>query len=460
MAASAVFSTAGSLVIPDRKVCETVTIGAMKAPVIRSSPPGSGRLQTLCTSPWFVVTVALLVRLKNIIAHHLYRIPADLDHSFFGFEMGRLARSVALGHGFRAVFDAGSGPTAWWTPVFPLLLGGIFKIFGIYSSPSALAILSLNSLFSALTCGTIFLIASETLGRTTAILSAWVWAVLPYAIYWPTHHIWETSLSALLLTITVLCTLRIADSPRLKAWIGFGLLWGLVALTNAVMLSFLPVALLWIWRSRPRDYFSGVREAGVFIVAFVLVITPWTVRNHKVMGQFIFPRSNFGFELYMGNHGEGYSRGSFRGPFWSLEEREQYDQKGEIAYMSDKLQRARSFIAGHPGDFVRSSLQRALFFWITSPDEYWLWRGRNLLRQAVFLAVALSGFVGLCLAAKNRRRGVLLLGGVLFFYPLVYYMTHVESRYSHPLAPVMIMLVMYAAANLYQAFARRFSRPV
>jgi 4-amino-4-deoxy-L-arabinose transferase-like glycosyltransferase len=431
-------------------------MGAMNAPVIQPSRFGNRRLPVLCTSPWFIAAVAFMIRLENIIAHHLYRIPADLDHSFFGFEMGRLARSVALGHGFSAVFDAGSGPTAWWTPVFPLLLGGIFKVFGIYSSPSALIILSLNSLFSALTCGAIFLVASETLGQTTAILSAWAWAFLPYAIYWPTHHIWETSLSALLLTVAVLCTLRMAVSTRRMAWLGFGLFWGVVALSNAVMLSFLPVALLWIWRNRARGDLSYFRKLAIFTVAFVFVITPWTVRNQRVMGKFIFPRSNFGFELYMGNHGEGYSRGNFRGPFWNLAERQQYDEEGEIAYMSNKLQGAKHFIAGHRGDFVRSSLKRALFFWITAPDEYWLWRGRNLFRQAVFLAVALSGFTGLYLAKKNRRRGVLLLGGVLFFYPLVYYMTHVESRYSHPLAPVMVMLIVYAMANGCRAFARRF----
>ncbi|MCU1297474.1 MAG: hypothetical protein JWO91_1752, partial [Acidobacteriaceae bacterium] len=119
----------------------------------------------LLTSPWFIVAVAFALRLENIVAHHLYVIPADQDHALFGFEMGRLARSIAQGKGFSAVFDASSGPTAWWTPVFPLLLGGIFKVFGVYSSKAALVIFALNSLFSALTCGSMFLIARETLGR-------------------------------------------------------------------------------------------------------------------------------------------------------------------------------------------------------------------------------------------------------------------------------------------------------
>jgi 4-amino-4-deoxy-L-arabinose transferase-like glycosyltransferase len=220
----------------------------VKSSLINEPSRATRHIRVLLTSSWFIVAVAFALRLENILAHHLYIIPAKNDHVLFGFEIGRLSRSIALGRGFSQVFDAGSGPTAWWTPVFPLLLGGVFKLFGVYSSKAALVILSLNSLFSALTCRTIFLIALDTLGRRTAILSAWIWAGLPYAIYWPTHHIWDTSLSALIVTLVILCTLRMDGSRRLIHWAAFGLLWGMVALTNAVLLSFLPVALLWIWR--------------------------------------------------------------------------------------------------------------------------------------------------------------------------------------------------------------------
>jgi hypothetical protein len=123
--------------------------------------------------------------------------------------------------------------------------------------------------------------------------------------------------------------------------------------------------------------------------------------------------------------------------------------------MSNKQRRSIAFIAQHPSDFALSSLKRTLFFWITAPDEYWLLRGRNFYRPCLFSAVTLTGFAGLYLAGRKRLRGALLLGGVLFFYPLVYYFTHVESRYSHPLAPLMVMLIMYTISKAYQAFAGR-----
>jgi hypothetical protein len=239
-----------------------------------------------------------------------------------------------------------------------------------------------------------------------------------------------------------------AETNSLIRWAGFGVLWGFIALTNAVILSFLPVALLWIWRAHPRSFLAYFGELAVFVVVVVLVIVPWVLRNEKVMGKFIFPRSNFGFELYMGNHGEGYNRGNFWGPFVNLAEREHYDELGEIAYMKDKQRRATSFIRQHPSVFVLSTLKRAIFFWITPPDEYFLWRGRNFLRQSVFLIITLAGFAGLYLADQNRLRGTLLFGGILLFYPLIYYILHVDSRYAHPIAPVMLMLCVYGVSEI------------
>jgi hypothetical protein len=191
------------------------------------------------------------------------------------------------------------------------------------------------------------------------------------------------------------------------------------------------------------------------MVVVVLVITPWVVRNKRAMGKFIFPRSNFGFELYMGNHGEGYNRGNFWGPIVNPVESEKYDKLGEIAYMADKQKQAVAFIAQHPGVFAVCTLQRMIFFWTTSPDEYWVMRGRNISRLSLFLMISLAAATGLYLANRNRLRGVLLLGGVLFFYALVYYITHVESRYYHPIAPVVLMLAVYAISELYQGLAAR-----
>src|SRR5688572_425284 len=47
---------------------------------------------------------------------------------WFGWETGRVAFSIAIGHGFASPFPEGpTGPTAWLPPVYAYLAAAIFK---------------------------------------------------------------------------------------------------------------------------------------------------------------------------------------------------------------------------------------------------------------------------------------------------------------------------------------------
>src|SRR6266496_3936796 len=102
---------------------------------------------SLRRSPLFIVLIALLLRLAVITFGPTYHITPRRDHFQFGWEMGRLARSIATGNGFSSPTDLPTGPSAWAPPVYPYILSGVFKLFGIYSQLSAWVILTFNSIF-------------------------------------------------------------------------------------------------------------------------------------------------------------------------------------------------------------------------------------------------------------------------------------------------------------------------
>src|SRR5437870_1675693 len=173
-------------------------------------------------SIWFIVLIAFLLRLAVITIGHTYHITPRRDHFQFGWEMGRLARSIATGNGFSSPTDLPTGPSAWAPPLYPYILSGVFNLFGVYSHAAAWVILAFNSIFSALTCLTLYDIGKRMYGLTVARATAWTWATFPYAIYWPTRVVWETSLTAFLLSLAMLLTLRMADEPtRTRDWIIF-----------------------------------------------------------------------------------------------------------------------------------------------------------------------------------------------------------------------------------------------
>src|SRR5881275_2149585 len=127
-------------------------------------------------SPAFIVIVALVLRLAVIVLGHTYRITPRRDHFQFGWEMGRIARSIALGQGFSSPTDLPTGPSAWAPPVYPYILGGVFKLFGVYSFLSAWVILVFNSVFSSLTCLTLYHIGLRLYGISVGRAAAWAWA--------------------------------------------------------------------------------------------------------------------------------------------------------------------------------------------------------------------------------------------------------------------------------------------
>ncbi len=152
-------------------------------------------------SLFWMVVVALLLRL--VVMSFLYPERTDpyRDHWRLGGESGRIARSIAQGEGFSNPLFGKTGPTAWLAPVFPYLLAGIFKIFGIYSNASAIAALALDCLFSALTCIPVYFIAKKHFGTTTAAWAGWAWAFFPYGIYFSADFIWATTLTTLLMSL-------------------------------------------------------------------------------------------------------------------------------------------------------------------------------------------------------------------------------------------------------------------
>src|SRR5436305_8024701 len=76
------------------------------------------------TSLFWIVTIALLLRLAWIIIGHTYKFKAADDNFGFGWEMGRIGASLALGNGFSSPFGPATGPTAWEPPLYPYLTAG------------------------------------------------------------------------------------------------------------------------------------------------------------------------------------------------------------------------------------------------------------------------------------------------------------------------------------------------
>jgi len=177
-------------------------------------------------------------------------------------------------------------------------------------------ILAINSFFSALTTLTTYEIAARCFNRRIAVWSAWIWALYPAAMQYAVRWVWEMTLSTWLLSVILVLVLRMwrigeipnADTDRrsgengrtLRRWLIFGLLWGILGLTNPSLLLFLPACGIWVLHGT-RRLRKQAGFAALSALAFILCVSPWIVRNALVFHRFIPMRANFGAEMYLGN---------------------------------------------------------------------------------------------------------------------------------------------------------------
>lgn len=432
-------------------------------------PAPSENIHRKRTLLWMVIA-ALAVRLAVMAFVYPAALNPARDYWRFGGEAGRIARSLATGQGYSSPYFANTGPTAWLAPVFPLLLAGVFKIFGVYTKAAALAILSFDCLLSALTCIPVFLIARRTFGaqfgERAAKWAGWIWVFFPYSINFATSFIWDTTLSTLLMALLFLAVLKLNDArhPRWTEWFAFGALAGFAALSDPVILSVAPFLTLWVlyvYWNRKQSWFTPGAAA---LLAVILVLSPWFVRNYRTFHKFIPLRSGFWFEVYCGNNADtwhwdppGYH------PSDSTTEWNEYQQFGETGYMELKKKEALAFVGGHKLLYARQTLRRIVYIW----TGFWSFGRRYLYEEPadpgnIIFCTLLSAFAFLGLrqawrdiadkhesgATRLPQRASAMPYIIAFaFFPLVYYFTHPEDYYRRPLDPLMVALAAGAIAS-------------
>jgi len=392
-----------------------------------------------------MVSVAFALRLLVMTLGHTYRFPVgNDDHFSFGWETGRLARSIADGEGFSSPFHGQTGPSAWIAPLYPYFLAGIFKVFGVYTDLSAWVALAFNSLCSALTCVSLYRLGEEIFNAAVARWTAWIWAFLPYSIYWAVRFAWETSFAALLFSLVFLLAVRLErpEYNRLGNWLWFAVLWALRALANPALLAFLPFCGLWILHRQRRAGCMRLSWALASSVLFFALLTPWLARNYFTFGKFVFIRGNFGAEFRLGNgpHADG-TWMFWLHPSQDPQEFERYRTLGEVTYVKVRQREAMDWIREHPLEFARISLVRVFYYWCGTPRaappaEY-------LARDLLYTLSSVLTFFGLWYALRNRERAAALFLWMLISVPMIYYFTFTHPRYRHPIEPEMLLLMVY-----------------
>ncbi len=373
-----------------------------------------------------------------------------LRHSFFtsGFpSYDTVAHNVVSGHGLR--FDG--SPFADDPPVYPFLVTAAYWIGGRgwWSIAAMQTVLDLASLTL------LFVLGRALFEARVALVACACFAVYPLLAS-QSVQLLDTAPFVLALLAYLVLACRAATTHRARDAAFAGALAGVgfeIRSEMIVLLAIFPLllALRGVWSRR-----ALLAPWAAAAAAFVLVATPWTVRNAVVFHRFEPGPAKGGLALWEGNspHAAAYVRAGRSGDLlFSLPDtprprasRDPY-VRGDFYYRE-----ALRWIRAHPGGFAAAAWAKLVALWswnlnpLTPNDRRW----KELLYTASYLPVLVLAAASLVVVrGRERRRSLLFLLAVLAALTVAHVVVVGYTRMrvtSDPLLMLMAASALVAAA--------------
>ncbi len=395
-----------------------------------------------------IFTTALVVRIVCMIVLQSWEFPNQWE---FGWEIGKLGRSLASGHGF----SVENIPIAKFPPVYPFLVGGVFAVFGVYSKVSAVILFLLQSICAAFTAVCLVILGNRFIGRKEGMIAGLVWAFYPSSIFHSVVRVWYSELAIMLLLLLIIIACTPKPSPLFPRVACVGLLSGMLILTDSTMALYpalLVLMMLYVWKV---DLWRWIGLLLIWCVAAGMVVTPWAIRNYLVLGTPGILKSNFGLELFFGNNPYSTGGGIDKERYQALEalnqeEHAYYRAQSEFVYYGYLQNKALEWIRTHPLRFLQLTAKRFWYFWGKFPRRHPdIWSYHSWLQLIWYGPVAVLALYGFWYSI-NRRWNLTPIWLFLLVYPLPFYVTHVQLyRYRYPVEPFLVLLAAIPLTILF-----------
>jgi hypothetical protein len=245
---------------------------------------------------WTLAACALAVRAAYLLLEPHCALTGD-EPSWI--ELGRQLARPAI------AFSPLRSDLVFYPPVYPYLVGALYRLFG-----SMAAVLWAQVVLGALLVPIVGRAAAHAFGPRAALPAAAVTAFYPELVWYSAHY-WSETVFLLLLWAAIERALAADATASRRTAVVAGVLFGLATLARELSLYLVPLVVLWMARPWAMNANAlGTRMvlsrnrlvgAGALLLATVLTIAPWTLRNAIVFRAFVPVSTMGGLNLWQGN---------------------------------------------------------------------------------------------------------------------------------------------------------------
>jgi hypothetical protein len=390
------------------------------------------------------LTIAAVAVVISVLAD-LYTRPTGLrfDEKYYF----TLAKSIAGG-----TYDDGY---LIRPPLYPLFLGAMIRVFGTGFTP----ILVVQSLVRGSLVAQVIYMGRKYASAATGILAGGLLAIYPLLIWNYTRFLNEVLYLPLFLFSFYMVERSVRTERPADAFTA-GIASGLASLVRATSFFLTFVIAIWfVVRRSKSGRFSrrNLASALLLVVALLIAVSPWTIRNAVVHKAFMPMGNEAAYNLWFIVSGVTLSEATDQWLSWGT----------QVERQKEALRRWRDYVVKNPTFHIKRLINRLPR--IFDPEEQRPARGIALithgvgsrrhgvlgpivdvLTPAVFLVLMVGGLIGLAaLKDAPHRRGLTLL--TVLYFILLYAPTIMKSRYF---LPVVCLLAIYAARLIAAGLAR------
>jgi 4-amino-4-deoxy-L-arabinose transferase-like glycosyltransferase len=278
-----------------------------------------------------------------------------------------------------------------------------------------------------------------------------------------------------LVMAAVLVLVALPESTKRIGWrrlAVFGVILALSALVRPISLMLLPVLLV-VLLVAGAGWRLAIGSVGIAMLAVVLVLTPWTIRNVRETDSFVVISTNLGDNLCMSRHAG--ATGAFQsGSACIVRARGLKRPEYEVEVNNTNIRRAVRFVKSHPLSEAKLVFLRGYHTvendhdGLLASESYGanrfipsVWRRVLEIVADVYFFVALvlgllavPAFLG---RHRPRRLFFLLAAAALAVQPLIFFG---DPRFHVPVLPFVAVLAAVLLTRTLSLFAARSTRPV
>ncbi|MCM8822292.1 MAG: glycosyltransferase family 39 protein [Candidatus Omnitrophica bacterium] len=334
---------------------------------------------------------------------------------------------------------------AYRPPLYPLFIAMLVK-----AGAGITGIRIVQSIISALCCVVIFFLSRKIFNEKLAIMASLISSVYPFFIFYSGFLLTET-LFIILVLLSVYAFVKLIE-PEVSFYYGIfaGAMSGIAGLCRPTMELFFPFFLLFVLCSKSELLRTRLKKVFFAFTGFVLILTPWIIRNYIVIGKFVPGTTMGGAVFWEGNN--PYSEGGpcryFPEGVWQIDEA----QRDGVFYRL-----TFEYIKKDPRRFIHILGKKFLRFWNVVPNavEY----SGNLYR---FISVTSFGlllpFFALGILVVPYNAGNVFLIGIIILFTLFHMLFLASIRYRVAIEPFVIILACYGFLWLVKQL-KGFKRP-